>query len=1446
MGTVADATKQLQQRFISSRFASSVDEWPPYQPKHYTTLAFIHNKGKYTDAVRFSVAQELAVAGKINTSQVYKHSDSNANMTKSISDIFLPIMASDGSLVDLHILIEGAPGIGKTVLAKEIAYQWANNKLLTSKKLLLLVFLRECHQTQLRTFEQLMKYIYLSSKMTTCLTDYILDTDGKDAVIIFDGFDELSEENRKKCIIIDIINRRILAKSCLVITSRPTASSNLHGSVDRRVEIVGFTEEDRLDYIQSALGNCDEQVKAVQHYLRSNPTINALCYIPLNMTILLCLIEDGIDRFPKIQTEMYKKFIEMTIVRFIKKYEENFNAVIDITNLAHPHDKVFVELAKLAYKALKSDKIVFTLPEINHSCPNLTMTSSNWNGLGLLKTVQCFSREMGNDQVTFHFLHFSVQEYMAAWYISKLSDSKQIKLLQKTFWKHRYYNIWIMYVGITSGSSFALRHFLSGNWFQFISKLSKTSKVSNKYLKHKLKCLHLFQCLVEAKKEDIVESAKQLFQNNQIDLSDQTLLPSDLNTLGFFLIRSINKEWDVLNLSNCNIGSNGINILCDRFLDADNRCLLTIKTIKFSNNQLNFLSFVRMIALSKFWQTSEIIITDDAIFDVTTIIAIEDVILQSSTDCESKLVLIGSLIFAKNVGQVKMLKSLSKTSIKAIYLLNCNWKSNNSETAELLTLLVEQKLERVHIVGSSLSKEFLTILISVCSNNESTNLFVYDPTMPDNIADDLSDLILSSSKEKSGVMLIVSSSKIQGIVNTCTLSSELSCLEIFNLNLYIKYLNTKMCSWKTMKDSAEVDVCTFVELLHKIDFNWHLKIILMENDVVIVHKTNLGSINKLLCSTKRVHLSSCDITELDYDIINTCSALYIWNMPNDVAELCRHRILQELPVLNELFVYGSFDYRDFVISLISNFHYNISTVLFCNDVLVTLHPNAQQIALVFQLQPLPTSWKQYTAVSANTIYQLADALATFHTKWTELDFTCCKIGDIECEILLRILRLKNYSSTVRRLKFSFNKLSVSGICDLVKTVLIWEVQELSIVGTNDVLYECLIKKLKSENMHQNNFFLSIIYNQNFLQMHCNAAWNKIATKINSKVSELYIINCDLQLLNSKEITSRLTIAHDLSRLCILNGTVSETVVTGVLKVFLYKVVEISISTVRIIGDYRMVMSLITACVDIKLNLVLSTKHWMYVCNITKYQLRLIQQYFMNGNQTQPNCYGMALVRELEKINGDVKMCTFDNNLVNLVHVHAKNFQVTGAKQVIAALRNTTTLKTIDIKNYGIASEAADCLANVLQCNNQLQELHLIGNCLQTSDVIKITKALCSIQTSTSQSNLGTTITSTTMNLHNCITLKKFSITNNNITDKVTDDIAAVISCNTHLQELDLGNNDLQASGITKVSRSLQKISSLIKLYINHNNITDKAADDIAAVISYNTRLQELDLDNNDL
>ena len=56
--------------------------------------------------------------------------------------MFESSQSENGSTVEPKlILIDGAPGMGKTALCKEIAYQWAKKKLLTDTKMLFLLFL---------------------------------------------------------------------------------------------------------------------------------------------------------------------------------------------------------------------------------------------------------------------------------------------------------------------------------------------------------------------------------------------------------------------------------------------------------------------------------------------------------------------------------------------------------------------------------------------------------------------------------------------------------------------------------------------------------------------------------------------------------------------------------------------------------------------------------------------------------------------------------------------------------------------------------------------------------------------------------------------------------------------------------------------------------------------------------------------------------------------------------------------------------------------------------------------------------------------------------------------------------------------------------------------------------------------------------------------------------
>ena len=53
-GIVQDVSETLHKQYKASRFSVEEYQWPPYQPKHYTTLALVHHKDKPTDTKIFT------------------------------------------------------------------------------------------------------------------------------------------------------------------------------------------------------------------------------------------------------------------------------------------------------------------------------------------------------------------------------------------------------------------------------------------------------------------------------------------------------------------------------------------------------------------------------------------------------------------------------------------------------------------------------------------------------------------------------------------------------------------------------------------------------------------------------------------------------------------------------------------------------------------------------------------------------------------------------------------------------------------------------------------------------------------------------------------------------------------------------------------------------------------------------------------------------------------------------------------------------------------------------------------------------------------------------------------------------------------------------------------------------------------------------------------------
>ena len=131
------------------------------------------------------------------------------------------------------VLIEGAPGLGKSILLKQIAYEWAQNNQLVNSKFVFLLLLRDPHVRAMSSISDLVQYFYKKSpEVHKLYADRLSDEKGKNVTFLLDGYDELPPQERGDSFIAKIIahNCKELPFAAVVISSRPHASTRLRSS----------------------------------------------------------------------------------------------------------------------------------------------------------------------------------------------------------------------------------------------------------------------------------------------------------------------------------------------------------------------------------------------------------------------------------------------------------------------------------------------------------------------------------------------------------------------------------------------------------------------------------------------------------------------------------------------------------------------------------------------------------------------------------------------------------------------------------------------------------------------------------------------------------------------------------------------------------------------------------------------------------------------------------------------------------------------------------------------------------------------------------------------------------------------------------------------------------------------------------------------------------------
>ena len=588
-------TDNVKARYRRKGLANPSSTWPPFHAQSFTNLALVHQK-----ITQLQAKVDTTKIARVRTrGDIHKIPELTSSIKlDNIHQIFTPISSHDQTQCPMSILIEGHPGIGKTTLAKEMCLQWANNQLLTSDKLLLSLMLRDPNVQKITSTEQLVKYTQ-STDQVQCVLSYLQDNNGVGVTLIIDGFDELSSELRQTSFFRKVIEGDVLYIARIVVTSRPSASACLHQYVHRRIEVLGFEKSSKEQYMNNALTDKPDDLRKLKVHFQKYPNIDALCYIPLNMAIIvyLCLL----GSLPPTATKMYESFILHTICRHLKRVGNtpNDTSVTQIEKLPQPVCEVLQQLQKVAFDGLVKDKIVFTIEELPLSCKD------DPTCYGLLQSTECYSaEEIGTPTQSFNFLHLGIQEYFAAKYVTRLPEDEVYTLLKESFVvtdddpdskSVRLSNMWILYCGITSGLCKTLRHYLTtyikywsygdddddDNVERFVilttdnsnidpqmtsvqlssdQRISNTETISQEILKDPLKVLYLFQCFQEAQDNVLCEVLSKSFDDGVINISDHRLLPHQVVSLGFFLSRSY-RNWKELNLASCHIGDHGMSIL---------------------------------------------------------------------------------------------------------------------------------------------------------------------------------------------------------------------------------------------------------------------------------------------------------------------------------------------------------------------------------------------------------------------------------------------------------------------------------------------------------------------------------------------------------------------------------------------------------------------------------------------------------------------------------------------------------------------------------------------------------------------------------------------------------------------------------------------------------------------------------------------------------------------
>ena len=326
-----------------------------------------------------------------------------------------------------RVLIEGGPGSGKSTFALELCTRWGKGEMFQQFSLVVLLPFHDRHVKRAKSLKDLFSTYFHKPDDQQAIVEAISYNEGESVLLILEGFDELpmteEHEDTRYFLISRLFANVELPNATVLITTRPHVTIPILDYCDRNsriLQIVGFRDEDVKQYIQTA-GLSVEQQASLTEYLDLNVHIHEMVYNPLHCAILVQLYKTDCSKKtspPKTSTQLFNQLVKYLVLRYMQEKYGRLPVIKKLNFpqcLPKPEYDEFHRLCDMAYQGFMKGDSDFDLPEdIKH--------------LNLMQA----SVEPFDANVTFSFLHLSLQEYLTAFWIHiHSSPEEQFKLLKE-------------------------------------------------------------------------------------------------------------------------------------------------------------------------------------------------------------------------------------------------------------------------------------------------------------------------------------------------------------------------------------------------------------------------------------------------------------------------------------------------------------------------------------------------------------------------------------------------------------------------------------------------------------------------------------------------------------------------------------------------------------------------------------------------------------------------------------------------------------------------------------------------------------------------------------------------------------------------------------------------------------------------------------------------------